>query len=256
MEPFYLVRNVNSACFMYIILKIIQIYTVYIIHYIFSLCLFCPLYEIKFICLFKQTSWGSQNYRLTSVGYSGRQRGCWSWWRQVEVHHGAVGLVADHHAGDLRPLLVPHQAGGVSGQHCQVGLHGAAARHKAADRTLLTPVWDGLQETCGYTPEPLQVYKLFHMKPANLVLHLVLTLIQVLILETPLVLHMNVDVKLPRLSLSQLTNTHTQWLFYQVLFLKMRNELPRSQSVKINSTISVWKCFNKMFMCSLRCVDN
>lgn len=185
---------------------------------------------MEYLCLFKQTSWGSQNYCLTSVGYSGRQQRYWSQWRQVGVHHGAVGLVAEHHAGDLRPLFVTHQAGGVPGQRCQVGLHGAAARHEAADRTLLTPVRDGLRETRGYTSELLQVYKLFHIKPADLVLHLVLTLIQVLILETPLVLHMNVDVKLPRLSLSQLTNT-----FEIVLLLLMRNELPRSQSVEFIS---------------------
>lgn len=44
----------------------------------------------------------------------------------------------------------------------------------------------------------------------HLVLHLVVALIQVLILETPLVLHVNVDVELSRLSLSQLDATRTQ----------------------------------------------
>lgn len=116
---------------------------------------------------------------MSSVWRSGWQRRCWSRRRQAEVHHGAVGLIADHHAGDLRPLLVPHHRGGVPGQRRQVGLHGAAARHEAADGTLLAPVRDWL------------------------VLHLVITLVQVLILETPLVLNMNVDVKLSRLSLSQ-----------------------------------------------------
>lgn len=110
---------------------------------------------------------------------SGRQRRCWSRRRQVEVHRGAIGLVADNHAGHLRPLLVPHQAGGVPCQQCQVGLHGAAAWYEAADWALLTPVRDGL------------------------VLHLVLALIQVLILETPLILNMDMDVKLSCLSLSQ-----------------------------------------------------
>lgn len=45
---------------------------------------------------------------------------------------------------------------------------------------------------------------MLHTKPAHLVLHLILALVQVLVLETPLVLNMDVDVKLPGLSLSQL----------------------------------------------------
>lgn len=84
---------------------------------------------------------------LTSGRCSGRQRWRRSRWRQVEVQHGAIGLVADHHTGHLRPLSVPHQAGGVPGQRRQVGLHWAAARHEAADRTLLAAVRDGLRET-------------------------------------------------------------------------------------------------------------
>lgn len=146
---------------------------------------------------------------LTSVGNSGRQRGGRSGWRQVEIQHSAVGLVAEHHTGDLRPLFVPRQAGGVPGQRCQVGLHGAAARHEAADRTLLAPVRDGLQETHCYTSSTLQVCKFFHIRPADLFLHLVLALVQVVVLETPLVLDVNVDVKLSRLSLSQLKHTNT-----------------------------------------------
>lgn len=51
---------------------------------------------------------------------------------------------------------------------------------------------------------------MLHMKPAHLVLHLVLTLVQVLVLETPLVLDMDVDVKLSGLSLSQLKQTNKQ----------------------------------------------
>lgn len=47
------------------------------------------------------------------------------------------------------------------------------------------------------------------MTVSHLVLHLILTLIQVLVLETPLILHMDMDVKFPALSLSQLTHTHT-----------------------------------------------
>lgn len=39
---------------------------------------------------------------------------------------------------------------------------------------------------------------------ADLVLQLVLALIQLLVSETPLVLYVNVDVELPRLSLSEL----------------------------------------------------
>lgn len=141
---------------------------------------------------------------LTSVGSSWGQRGCRSRRRQVEVQHGAVGLIVDHHAGHLRPLFVPRQAGSIPGQRRHVGLHGAAAWHEAADRTLITAVRDRLQERDCYTSEPLHAYTLFNIKPADLVLHLVLALIHVIILETPLVLHMNVDVKLSRLSLSQL----------------------------------------------------
>lgn len=60
---------------------------------------------------------------------------------------------------------------------------------------------------------PTHVRKLFHteqkIKPADLVLHLVLALVHVVILETPLVLDVNVDVKLSSLSLSQLKCTNT-----------------------------------------------
>lgn len=51
---------------------------------------------------------------------------------------------------------------------------------------------------------------MLHMKPAHLVLHLVLTLVQVLVLETPLVLDMDVDVKFSGLSLSQLKQTNNK----------------------------------------------
>lgn len=143
---------------------------------------------------------------LTSAGDPGGQRRRRSWWRKVEVQHSAVGLVANHHAGNLRPLLVAHQAGSVPGQRRQVG---AATGDEAADRTLISPVWYGLQESDGSTLELRHVHVRFEVTVSHLVLHLVLTLIQVLVLETPLVLHMNMDVKFPALSLSQLTHTHT-----------------------------------------------
>lgn len=47
----------------------------------------------------------------------------------------------------------------------------------------------------------------FYMRSTHLVLHLILTLVQVLVLETPLVLNMDVNVKLSSLSLSQLKQT-------------------------------------------------
>lgn len=143
---------------------------------------------------------------LTSAGDPGWQRRRRSWWQQVEVQHSAIGLIANHHAGNLRPLLVTHQAGGVPGQRRQVG---AATGDEAADGTLISAVWYGLQETDGSTSELQHVQVRFDVTVSHLVLHLVLTLIQVLVLETPLILHMNMDVKFPTLSLSQLTHTQT-----------------------------------------------
>lgn len=142
---------------------------------------------------------------LTSAGDPGGQRRRGSRWRQVEVQHSAVGLVANHHAGNLRPLLVAHQAGGVAGQCRQVG---PATGDEAADGTLISAVWYGLQETDGSTLELQHGHMRFDVTVSHLVLHLVLTLIQVLILETPLILHVNMDVKFPALRLSQLTHTH------------------------------------------------
>lgn len=144
-------------------------------------------------------------WTLTSAGPSWWQWWHWSWWRQVEFEHGAVCLVADHHARNLRPLFIPHHACCVPGyRRRQVG---ATARHEAAHGTLLAPVRDGLEENDQNTSEPIQVHKRLSVKSAHLVLHLVLTLVQVLVLETPFVLHVNVDIKFSRLSLSQLKQT-------------------------------------------------
>lgn len=59
-------------------------------------------------------TWLRGRQTLTSAGISGGQR----WCLQVQAQHGPIGLIADHHTGNLRPLPVPGQTGRIPGHRC------------------------------------------------------------------------------------------------------------------------------------------